>query len=63
MADILTVTAPFRLDMYDEGASSPSSMESDRDSEEEVHISCSNSEISDVNEQDGEEDFFGLLYR
>lgn len=60
------VTAPFVLNLYNEARSSHSSVVSERDSsenEEDVHISCSNSEISDVNEQDGEEDIFGLLYK
>lgn len=58
------VTAPFNIGFYHEDRSSPSSVVSEgSDVEEDVHISCSNSEISDVNEQDGEEDIFGLLYR
>lgn len=60
----VAVSTPFRIDLYHEDRSSPSSVVSDSsDAEEDVHISCSNSEISDVNEQDGEEDIFGLLYR
>lgn len=56
---------PFRLDLYNETHSLRSSSDSDQISEpeEDVVISCSHSEISDVNENDGEDDIFGFLYR
>lgn len=50
--------------LYNETSSSPSSVvhnQSEMD-EDIKSISCSHSEISDVNEQEGEEDIFGLLY-
>ena len=51
--------------LYNETSSSPSSVVSNQsDMDEDIKsISCSHSEISDVNEQEGEEDIFGLLYR
>ena len=51
--------------LYNETCSSPSSVVSNQsEMDDDVKsISCSHSEISDVNEQDGEEDIFGLLYR
>lgn len=52
------------MNLYEESRSSPSSDVSDSsENEGEPDISCSHSEISDVNEQDGVEDIFGLLYR
>lgn len=61
----MPVIVPFRLSLYNETSSLRSSSDSDQTSEpeEDVNISCSHSEISDVNENDGEEDIFGFLYR
>jgi hypothetical protein len=61
----MPATMPFRLNLYNETSSLRSSSDSDQTSEpeEDVNISCSDSEISDVNENDGEEDIFGFLYR
>ena len=50
--------------LYNETSDSPVSVtSSSSESDFEKSISCSHSEISDVNEQDGGEDIFGLLYR
>jgi hypothetical protein len=49
---------------FEEARSASSVVSSDQSEvEDDVNISCSHSEISDVNEQDGEEDIFGFLYR
>jgi len=56
-------TMPFRLNLFNETSSLRSSSDSDVSEPEEVEISCSGSEISDVNENYGEEDIFGFLYR
>ncbi len=61
---ILEVNAVQMMMLYNETSDSPVSVTSNSsESDFEKSISCSHSEISDVNEQDGGEDIFGLLYR
>jgi hypothetical protein len=61
---ILEVNAAHMMMLYNETSDSPVSVtSSSSESDFEKSISCSHSEISDVNEQDGGEDIFGLLYR